>query len=712
MQDCSDGFNFAVFSRHAERVELLIFADMATTHPLWTFDLDPVHHRIGDIWHVLVEGAQWGQAYAYRVHGPWAPEAGHRFDGHALLLDPYALAVSVPVDLGDPDPAARPTAGRCLLVNRRFDWQGTTRPRTPWSETVIYETHVRGLTIHPSANCAHPGTFLGVIDKIPYFRELGITAVELMPVQEFYQKSQPSRDPISGRRLRNYWGYDTIAFFAPARTYATAGIAQRRGRRVQGDGARTAPRRHRGHSRHGLQPHRRRQRAWAAVQLSGSGQRDLLHAGRRRARLQELLRLRQHGELQPSDGARLIIDCLRYWVTEMHVDGFRFDLASILGRDEEGNLVANPPLLERIAEDPILRDVKLIAEAWDAGGAYQVGSFPGQRWAEWNGRFRDDVRRFWRGDAGMIGALASRLCGSADLYQRSGKQPVNSINFVTCHDGFTLNDAVSYATKHNEANGNDNRDGADENYSANYGVEGPTQDAAIDATRLRQIKNMLATLLLSRGVPMLLGGDEFRRTQGGNNNAYCQDNEVSWYDWRLIEQNREILRFARELIAFRSVIRSCAPMRFTPAKSLNGLAPMAARRTGTGRHARSDAWCGSRDRPAHSACCSTPARRRSSFACLPHQRPGGTSRSIPPIRHLATYFRLGMSGRCTTAADIGSSPALLRFSRRAELRAETVPATDLMPERVPSVAEEWLPARRCALSRLSRRTHFALATSR
>ena len=552
VQDCFDGFNFAVFSRHAERIQLLIFADMASPEPLRSFDLDPLLHRTGDIWHVLVDGVQWGQAYAYRVDGPWAPEVGHRFDGDALLLDPYALVVSVPAGTDDdPGPAGRPIGKRCLLVNRRFDWQGTTRPRTPWSQTVIYETHVRGLTIHPSADSGHPGTFLGVVDKIPHLRNLGITAVELMPVQEFYQRSHSPRDPASGRGLRNYWGYDTIAFFAPARRYAAGASA--------GD----------------------------EVGEFKTMVRELHRAG-----LEVILDIvfnhtaegNEHGPLfnfrgldnaiyyMLDDDKRFyknfsgcgntvncnhpvvreyIIDCLRYWVTEMQVDGFRFDLASILGRDEEGRLAANAPLLERIAEDPILRDVKLIAEAWDAAGAYQVGSFPGQRWAEWNGRFRDDVRRFWRGDPGMTGDLASRLCGSADLYRKSGKEPVNSINFVACHDGFTLNDAVSYAMKHNDANGEGNRDGANENFSAGYGAEGETGDTAIEATRLRQIKNMLATLLLSRGVPMLSGGDEFRRSQGGNNNAYCQDNEVSWYDWRLVEKNRELRRFVRKLIAFR-----------------------------------------------------------------------------------------------------------------------------------------------------------------
>jgi isoamylase len=535
--DCCDGFNFAVFSRHAERVELLLFEDPTSAEPLSAFDLDPAQHRTGDIWHALLDGVRWGQAYAYRVHGPWVPEAGQRFDGKALLLDPYALAIATPT----------PRNGRGLLVNRRFDWQGTSRPRTPWSETVIYETHVRGLTIDPSANSAHPGTFLGLIDKIPYFRDLGISALEFMPVQEFAEQIPLSRDTP----LRNYWGYNPVAFFAPHRGYAAAAEA---GSPI--DEFKTMVRAlHRAgievildvvfnHTAEGNEfgpLYNLRGFDNPIYYLLGTDKRQYLNfsgCGNTVNCNHPLVR-------------DTIIDCLRYWVTEMQIDGFRFDLASILGRDEEGRLAANPPLLESIAEDPILRDVKLIAEAWDAGGAYQVGSFPGQRWAEWNGRFRDDVRRFWRGDAGMTGAFASRLCGSADLYQKSGKEPVNSINFVACHDGFTLADTVSYTVKRNEANGEDNRDGAGENFSANYGLEGSTADPEIERTRLRQIKNMLATLLLSRGVPMILGGDEFRRTQRGNNNAYCQDNEVSWYDWRLLVQNHELFRFVRELIAFR-----------------------------------------------------------------------------------------------------------------------------------------------------------------
>lgn len=554
--DCCDGFNFAVFSRHAERVELLLFEGAQSIKPSATIDLDPKLHRTGDIWHVLVGGIDWGQPYAYRMHGPSAPEQGHRFDGSKDLLDPYARAVFSIQGQNTSDGgsdgnvagnsasrSSAPDSYRSLLVDRRFDWQGTSHPKHPWSETIIYETHVRGLTFHDSALSTHPGTFLGIIEKIPYFRQLGITALELMPVHEFDVGNASGRE--------QYWGYNTLAFSAPHQSYSTG---QSPGCQV--DEFKTMVR----------ELHRANIEVILDVVFNHTAEGDehgptwsfrgldnsiyyMLEDDRRKYR--NLTGCGNTLNCNHPVVRDYVIDCLRYWITEMQVDGFRFDLASILGRDQQGNLMANAPLLERIAEDPILRAAKLIAEAWDAAGAYQVGSFSGQRWAEWNGRYRDDIRRFWRGDAGMSGALAARLCGSADLYQRSGKEPVNSINFVTCHDGFTLNDLVSYSQKHNEANGGDNRDGSDDNLSANYGVEGPTEDRAIEDLRVRQIKNMLGTLLVSRGVPMLLGGDEFRRTQRGNNNAYCQDNELSWYDWRLLDQSREIFRFVTEMIALR-----------------------------------------------------------------------------------------------------------------------------------------------------------------
>jgi len=560
------GANFAVFSRHATRISLLLFDDPRDLVPRSTIALDPRCHRTGDIWHLWVDGIGLGSLYAWRVNGPYAPDRGDRFNRHKLLLDPYATALAgtdcwdFTCACGDDitgqalsrsskdDTGAKP---KCLIPDDRFDWAGDRPPGRPWSDTVIYETHVRGLTVHPSSAVRNPGTFLGVVEKIPYFQDLGVTAIELLPVQEFYENELIQRNPLGGKRLHNYWGYSTVAFFAPKESYSSrkrAGVQvsefktmvqalHRAGIEVildivfnhTAEGDHTGPTLNfRGLDNriyYMLEPDRRYYKNY-----SGTG--NTLNCS--------------HPVVRD-----YILDCLRHWVTEMHVDGFRFDLASVLGRDEDGNLLANPPLLERIAEDPILRGVKLIAEAWDAAGVDQVGRFPGQRWSEWNGRYRDDVRCFWRGDPGLAGALASRLCGSADLYQQSGKEPINSVNYITCHDGFTLNDLVSYECKHNEANGEDNRDGAAENYSKNYGMEGPAGDPAIQSLRKRQIKNMLATLMLSRGVPMLLGGDEFCRTQKGNNNAYCQDNETSWYDWSLLQEHRELHAFTRAMISFR-----------------------------------------------------------------------------------------------------------------------------------------------------------------
>ncbi|MGA7202790.1 MAG: glycogen debranching protein GlgX, partial [Candidatus Cybelea sp.] len=500
--------------------------------------LDPAHHRTGDIWHVWVGGIGPGQLYGYRVDGPYSPREGHRFNVHKLLLDPFATAITQlphwdfspargdapPSPDGETSPSTVDDAAampKCVFTREHFNWHDDRPPRHPWAKTVIYETHVRGFTVHPSSGVQWPGTYRGLTEKIPYLQELGVTAVELLPVQEFNHTHITGTDPETGKPLRKYWGYDPVAFLAPKGSYSSAG---------------------------------------------GSGQQKLefkemvrlLHAAEIEVILDVVFNHTaegdQHGPTlcwRGIDNAifytltqdkrsyldytgtgntinanhpvvrEFILSALRYWVVEMHVDGFRFDLASILGRDSRGRLLANPPLLEQIAEDPILRETKLIAEAWDAAGAYQVGSFSERRWAEWNGRYRDDVRRYWRGDDAMLGAFASRICGSEDIYENSGKGPECSINLVTCHDGFTLNDLVSFRQKHNRANGEDNHDGADENFSENYGSEGPSQEQAIESVRKRQIKNFLLTLFISRGVPMLLGCDEFRRTQGGNNNAYC-----------------------------------------------------------------------------------------------------------------------------------------------------------------------------------------------
>ncbi len=568
--EMAGGVNFSIFSRNATRVRLELFDHPEDAAPARVIDLDSARNRTGDVWHVWVEGIASGQLYAYRLDGPYEPEAGHRFNFNRLLLDPHAAAISrlPPWDFAsargydstapeqeDLVPSKLDNAGsmpKCVFVNEPFDWDGDLPPRHPWSKTVIYETHVRGFTIHPSSAVDHPGTYLGLVEKIPHLKTLGVTAVELMPVQEFNETSVTRRNPQTGQPLRNYWGYDPVVFCAPKGSYSSSGGLGRQELEFK-QMVRTF--------------HDAGIEVILDVVFNHTAEGDelgptLCYRGIDNAIFYTLADDKRHYKDYTGTGNSVnanhpvvrdhILAALRYWKVEMHVDGFRFDLASVLGRDGAGNLQANAPLLERIAEDPILRDVKIIAEAWDAAGAYEVGSFSVRRWAEWNGRYRDDVRRFWRGDDGMLGLFASRICGSADIYANSGKGPEASINFVTCHDGFTLNDLVSYCCKHNEANGENNHDGIDVNFSQNFGPEGETTDAGVETLRKGQIKNFILTLLISRGVPMLLGGDEFRRTQGGNNNAYCQDNETNWYDWNCLERHGEIFRFTCGMIAFRS----------------------------------------------------------------------------------------------------------------------------------------------------------------
>ena len=566
--EIGEGVKFAIFSRYATRVRLELFDQPEDAAPARIIDLDPAHNRTGDVWHVWVKGIGTGQLYAYRVDGPYEPSKGHRFNFKRLLLDPFANAItqapawdfasalgydpSAPghdMVISKADNAA--SMPKCVFVNDPFDWQGDQPPRHPWSNTIIYETHIRGFTVHPKAGVDHPGTYRGLMEKIPYLKELGVTAVELMPVQEFNENSVTRKNPQTNQELKNYWGYDPVVFYAPKASYSSSG----------GMGQQKLEFKEMVRALHK-----------AGIELildvvfnhTAEGNElgpTLCFRGMDNAIFYTLADDKRYYKDYTGTGNTInanqpmvrdqILAALRYWMVEMHVDGFRFDLASVLGRDGTGKLLANAPLLERIAEDPILKGVKIIAEAWDAAGAYQVGSFSEQRWAEWNGRYRDDVRRFWRGDDGMLGSFANRLCGSADIYTKSGKGPDGSVNFITCHDGFTLNDLVSYCSKHNEANGESNRDGTNADNSENYGVEGATKDASIEAVRKRQIKNFLLTLFISRGTPMLLGGDEFRRTQGGNNNAYCQDNKTSWYDWNFLEQYKDIFRFTRGMIAFR-----------------------------------------------------------------------------------------------------------------------------------------------------------------
>jgi glycogen operon protein len=564
-----DGVNFVLFSRHATLVRLEFYKDPDDSSPTRIIDLDPKCHRTGDVWHIWVRGINVGQLYGYRIEGPYQPEEGHRFNPQKLLLDPYARAIAGVKDwdfsaargydsssrLTDLSISAVDNAGttpKCIYTRDQFDWELDSPPKHSASDTVIYETHVRGFTIHASSKAEHPGTFAGLTEKIPYLQDLGVTAIELMPVLEFNENESQLLNPMTGEKLKNYWGYNPVAYFAPKQSYSFDGSQWRQTTEF----------------REMVKAfHRAGIEVILDIVLNHTAESNELGPTICLRGIENsifyMLRENQRRYYKDFTGVgntlnanhpvvrEFVTSVLRYWVMNMHVDGFRFDLASVLGRDVHGNILREAPLLEGIAEDPILRDVKIIAEAWDAGGAYQVGDFSSTRWTEWNGRFRDDVRRFWAGDEGMIGPFAGRICGSSDLYQSSGKGPTRSVNFVTCHDGFTLNDLVSYKQKHNDENGEFGRDGNDANNSDNGGVEGPSQDPRIEGVRNRLIKNFMLTLFISRGVPMLLGGDEFRRTQRGNNNAYCQDNEVSWFDWSLLEKHRDIHRFTRGMIAFR-----------------------------------------------------------------------------------------------------------------------------------------------------------------
>ena len=564
-----DGVNFALVSRHATSVRLEFYRNPEDESPAKVIVLDPVRHRTGDVWHVWVRGIASGQLYAYRIDGPYHPEQGHRFNAHKLLLDPFARALAgvsdwnfaaargydSSSDLADLSFSTVDDAGatpKCVFTYEHFDWEGDLPPKHSASDTVIYETHVRGFSVDPSSAVAHPGTFRGLTEKIPYLQDLGVTAVELMPIHEFNENELSRRNPVTGETLKNYWGYNPAAFFAPKESYSSRAAR----------GQQTVDFREMVKSFHraGIE-------IILDIVLNHTAEGNELGPTISFRGIDNTIfyMLQENGRRYYKDfsgtGNTLnanhpvvsdfVMSVLRYWVMHMHVDGFRFDLASILGRDQHGTLLQNAPLLERIAEDPILRDVKIIAEAWDAGGAYQVGNFSECRWVEWNGRFRDDVRRFWIGEPGTMGLFATRICGSADLYEGSGKGPESSLNFVTSHDGFTLNDLVSYNEKHNEPNGEYGHDGGNANYSDNCGVEGPSDTPAVENLRERLIKTFLLSLFISRGIPMLLGGDEFRRTQQGNNNAYCQDNAISWFDWNLAEKHKDIHRFAKQMIAFR-----------------------------------------------------------------------------------------------------------------------------------------------------------------
>jgi isoamylase len=556
------GANFSVFSRSAEKIDLLFFDRVDDACPSRVIPIDPSANRTYHYWHISVPGVEPGQIYGYRAYGPFEPDRGLRFDPSKLLLDPYGRAVVVPKNYsreaarlkGDNTATAMKSVvtdphGTAALGNLlAYDWGGDEPLKRPWSRTIIYEMHVRGFTAHPSSELAESkrGTYAGVVEKIPYLRQLGITAVELLPVFQFDPQDAPPG-------LTNYWGYSPVSFFAPHQAYSSRQDAlgavdefrdmvkalHRAGIEVILDVVfnHTAENGHDGPTQclRGLDnptyyllcEDRSRY-----ANFTGTG--NTLNANHPVVR-------------------RMIVDSLRYWVNEMHVDGFRFDLASILARDSSGAVMPNPPVLWDIESDPALAGTKMIAEAWDAAGLYQVGSFVGDSWKEWNDRFRDDVRDFFRGANDSVARMADRLLGSPAIYAHRAREAEQSVNFVACHDGFTLNDVVTYDHKHNEENSEDNRDGRDDNRSWNCGFEGPTDDAAIEMLRNRQVKNLFTATMFSVGVPMFVMGDEVRRTQRGNNNAYCQDNETNWFDWKLLSKHADVLRFAQLLIERRAI---------------------------------------------------------------------------------------------------------------------------------------------------------------
>lgn len=569
-----DGVNFAVYSRHATQAFLDLFDAIDDETPSFSLTLDAKKHKTGDVFHIFVKDLKPGQLYGWRMNGPYRPILGHRFNPNKLLIDPFARAISGHFDMYDDaiygfdkksalrdrsfsnEKSAHACAKCVALPCAPVAWDCECRPKYALSESVIYECHVKGMTKHPSAHSSHPGTFLGLIDRIPHLKEMGVTAIELLPVATYNTQEPPTLiDPDSGKHLTNYWGYATIGFFSPFQGYAadqTPGAAVEEFRQMV------------------KAFHEAQIEVILDVVFNHSGEGSELGPTIAFRGLDNAIyyMLQPKGKYANYTGCgntmncnhpamkHLIIESLRYWIVEMHVDGFRFDLATILGRSNKGEWINDPNLglLSDIAQDPILSGSKLIAEAWDAAGLYKVGNFPA-RWAEWNGKFRDDVRRFWTGADNTVPALACRIAGSKDLFNDK-PDTTQSINFITAHDGFTLRDLCSYTKKHNFKNGENNRDGSDDNISLNFGIEGETHDEAVLQKRIRHAKNLIATLFISRGTPMLLGGDECWRTQKGNNNGFCQDNEISWIDWTPTPYAEEIKRFTRELIALRKQFKA------------------------------------------------------------------------------------------------------------------------------------------------------------
>ncbi|MCR8842261.1 glycogen debranching protein GlgX [Paenibacillus sp. SC116] len=555
----NDGVNFSMYSEHATAVTLLLFQQDGDLEPIQEICLDPLTNRTSCFWHVFIDYLKPGVQYAYRVDGPNLPEAGLRYNPKKVLIDPYAKGNSDTlwerVNACHAEDNLHTSMRSVVIDYRDYDWEDDRPLQRPIQDTIIYEMHVRGFTASPTAQVKHPGTFRSVIEKIPYLQQLGVTAVELLPVFEFDDKEIVR--VVDDHELYNYWGYSTIGYFAPDSRYCVdpqlgshlnefrdmVKALHRAGIEVILDVVYN-------HTNEGNHE---------GPVISFKGFDNLTYyylSSQNKYYYMDYTGCGNTFNVNHPVVEKLILDSLEFWVNEMHVDGFRFDEGSVLTRDENGIPTQHPPVLWNIELSNSLANTKLFTEAWDAAGLYQIGSFPGYSWAEWNGRYRDDIRRFVRGDVGMINDVATRISGSSDLYNHDLHGPTNSLNFITCHDGFTMMDLVSYNEKHNWANGESNQDGINENYSSNYGYEGKTSDEGIQAFRFQQIRNFLSILMLSQGVPMLLAGDEMGNSQYGNNNAYCQNNEISWLDWTLTETNESLIQFCKKLIDLRKSVKS------------------------------------------------------------------------------------------------------------------------------------------------------------
>lgn len=544
------GVNFSVYSRIATTCTLVLFSK-GEQKPCATIPFKD-EFRIGNVFTMVVFDLDYENIeYGFYIDGPFNAHEGHRCDKTKILMDPYAKAIGGRDVWGKAPDWSDAYQHRARICFDDFDWENDRPLETPVEDLVIYEAHVRGFTKHSSSGVKHPGTFSGIREKIAYLKELGVNCIELMPIHEFDEFENSRISSATGKMLMNYWGYSNVGFFAPKAGFAATGKLG-----MQVDECKTMIK----------ELHKNGIEVILDVVFNhtAEGNERGPYISYRGIDNKTYYLLTPEGYYFNFSGCgntlncnnpivrSMILDCLRYWASDYHVDGFRFDLASILGRDQNGAPMHSPPLLESLAFDPILGKCKLIAEAWDAGGLYQVGSFPAWgRWAEWNGKYRDDIRKFIKGEPGVLGAVAQRLQGSPDLYSWEGRGACASVNFITAHDGFTLYDMVSYNDKHNEANGENNSDGSNDNDSWNCGVEGETEDPAVNRLRIKQMKNAAAMLLVSQGTPMILAGDEFANTQWGNNNAYCQDNEISWLDWRMLKKNRELFNFFSQMIAFR-----------------------------------------------------------------------------------------------------------------------------------------------------------------